>query len=69
MRYYIEAYGEDGKQVLGNLDGQASIEARAPERTNAWRRLQHKPVSSRIRFWKLVDATGRCIATKERYLA
>ncbi len=39
MRLYIECFHADGKQILGNLDGQAVIDAIYYKRTNAYKRL------------------------------
>ena len=70
MRYYINAYDPRGQQVLGNLDGQASINAKQPTRCRAWRRLAATPckklsLNGCVVRYELVDSTGRCIASIE----
>jgi hypothetical protein len=67
MRYYIEAFDADGRQVLGNLDGQAALgRCKQPQKCKAWTDLPNIRCSSRIRSWRLVDDNGRVIARKER---
>ncbi len=67
MRYYIEAFYADGSQILGNLDGQAALgEVRYPTRCNAWQVLPIKSLKAKV--WKLVDAKGNVLATKERLI-
>jgi hypothetical protein len=67
MRYYIEAFDQDGQQVLGNLDGQAALgELSNPTRSKKWRNLQRLAQSPeqlakccrRARLWHLVNANG-----------
>jgi hypothetical protein len=66
-RYFIEAFAAEGRQVLGNLDGQSSLGAvRRPMRCRAWRiiasgrRLSHWRPD--VTAWRLVDADGRIVA-------
>lgn len=40
MRYYIECFYVDGTQILGNLDGQTSMDCRDFRRTNAFKRVK-----------------------------
>lgn len=66
MRYYIEAYGRDGHEILGNLDGQAALGPRQrPTATAAWKRLfdRNRPTWTRVSHWKLVDEKGRVLQT------
>ena len=66
-RYYIEAFDAAGRQVLGNLDGQAALGyLRRPTRARAWRtiasgrRLAHW--LPEVCAWRLVDCAGRIVA-------
>ena len=45
MKYYIECYYQDGKPILGNLDGQAVMNCKNYKRTNAYKRI-HKIVGN-----------------------
>lgn len=66
MRYYIEAYGRNGHQILGNLDGQAALgPCQFPSLTTAWKYLYSpkRPAWTHISHWKLVDEKGRLLQT------
>lgn len=67
MHYYIEAYNRDSLPILGNLDGQACIEAKIPQRTFLWKRFfflsPARPFFHKVKFWRLVDEKGTLIAT------
>lgn len=39
MRHYVEAFYDDGRQALGMGSGQATFEARYPQRTKAWKHV------------------------------
>ena len=67
MRYYIEAYDGDDRQILGNLDGQASLgPCVLPTVTSAWKSLIGKrPAWSRVFQWKLVDENDNVIAVRK----
>lgn len=70
MRYYIEAYDHDGRQILGNLDGQAALgDVLAPERCAAWLRIKRCEVrvSARVAYWRLVDENDRERARIDNY--
>lgn len=65
MPHYICAYYADGSRALGNLDGQALIRARRPERTQAWTLLGKTiRASERIKYWQLETADERVLLTK-----
>ncbi len=62
--YYIEAYGANGQQILGNLDGQDVIRAVNPRRALAYKVLKStsgRPNWSRVKEWRLVTAAGLCL--------
>lgn len=65
-RYYIEAFDKDDAQILGNLDGQAALRARAPQRCHAWMHLgtYKRPLFRKVRRWQLVTETGHVCARK-----
>jgi hypothetical protein len=57
MKHYIEAYGENHNQILGNLDGQGVIRALSYRRTIQYKALvsgDNRPKWSRIRYWRIV---------------
>ena len=65
MKHYVEAYNGEGRQVLGNLDGQGVISARNIKRTDHYKMLisgTNRPKWSRIKFWKIVDDSDREVA-------
>jgi hypothetical protein len=64
MPYYIVARRADNTSILGNLDGQASLRVRRPERTKAWQDLTLHPHSARVHHWDLEDSRENIIATK-----
>jgi len=66
MRYYFEAYDSDGQIVLGNCDGQLSIDTCAPLHSRHFRALESgesRPAWPRVSYWKVVDSRGREVAT------
>lgn len=65
MTTYIEAYRADGSQVLGNLDGQASLKARYYRRTDHYHKLRygHIKVSKYVHHWHVVDVDGKVLET------
>lgn len=65
MTYYIEAFRVDGSQVLGNLDGQASLKAKYYRRTDHYFNLRfgHIKVMDYIHHWNVVDVSGRVLET------
>lgn len=70
MRYYVEAYYEDGREILGNMDGQASIKCRNIRRTKHYRHLRDVIASSnrhpKVAYYKIVDANGHILETLYR---
>lgn len=64
MRYYIQAYRQDGTQVLGNLDGQRALgELKKPLWSHKWRRVVKGPIPAMgyVTNWALVDENDRVI--------
>ena len=64
MRYYIECFYADGTQILGNLDGQASLDCRDFRRTNAFKRVKRivgnpNHMGGIVAFARVVDASGK----------
>lgn len=61
-RYYIEAYGHDNKQILGNLDGQDELNVQVPRQTSRFKALKYsnpkRPKYERVKYWLLVDESG-----------
>src|SRR5690606_20481075 len=62
-KYYVEAYDHEGKQILGNLDGQGVIKAKNYRRTQHYKKLYQGKVgsSSRVHCWKIVDENGNVL--------
>lgn len=61
MKYYIEAFDVEGRQILGNLNGQAVIQARKPWLTKSYKILRdptRRPAWPRVWFWRLVREDG-----------
>lgn len=66
MKFYIEAFYPDGRQILGTGSGQnCLLGLRRPERSVAWRiivaRTNPEPWKGANR-WRLVDESGRVLA-------
>ena len=71
MRYYIEAFDDFGRPVLGNLDGQKALgELVEPTRSAMWKLLKHysqtnpdklRRMFRRARLWHLVNHGGTVI--------
>ncbi len=63
-RIYIEAYDAKGQQVLGNLDGQASLSGfKRYQQANAYKRVKVLPkeklsLNGRVTLYKIVDDYG-----------
>lgn len=66
MPYYIRAHRKDDSVILGNLDGQASLRVRRPERTNAWKQLGTPEYFKlpRVHHWTLTDSSDRVLLRK-----
>lgn len=59
-RFYVEAYNEDGLQLLGNLDGQRSWEGKDYKRTAWYKALpQLRTLNDRVQLYKIVRESGR----------
>lgn len=67
-KLYIEAYYSEDSQILGNLDGQSVLHARAFERTKLVRALRRgrfengRIVSRSARFWQVITEGGTVLA-------
>jgi len=62
MRYYAQAYGGDGGQILGNLDGQMVWNGPGYARSNHYKSLitgKSRPRWGRVQCWKIVAENGR----------
>ena len=71
MRYYVESYYLDGRQILGNLDGQAVLDCRYPSRTKWVKNLQTAPVErlslrACAAVFKVVDTSGKVVMVIDR---
>jgi len=54
MRYYVEAYDVDDRQILGNLDGQRSWEGRDYLRTQWYKQLPYtKTLNNRVYMYRI----------------
>jgi len=66
MKYYVEAYYEDGGQILGNCDGQMVLRCRNPRRTKHYRHLRdviaHRKYP-KVSYYKIIDDKGRLFET------
>lgn len=68
MKVYIEAYGADGKQILGNLDGQCVIDCKNYKNSNKYQfalrvvREGHS-LNGRVKMMKVVKADGTVLET------
>ena len=52
MTYYIQAYDDKNQQILGNLDGQAMIEAKDLTRTQRYKELPWvKTLNGRVYYY------------------
>lgn len=56
-RFYIEAYQANGRQILGNLDGQTARDCQDITRTQHYRALKTglgRPKWPRVAYWIVV---------------
>lgn len=59
MRFYVEAYDHEGKQILGNMDGQRSWEGKSYTRTQWFKDLPSThTLNNRVAYWKIVNTNG-----------
>jgi|GEM_PF-5299954 len=56
MKYYVEAYYDDGRYVCGNGDGQGVIHAKEYKRTQMYNYLRTHNFRSCIKCHKIVEA-------------
>jgi hypothetical protein len=66
MRTYFEAYTTDGRQILGNLDGQGVTKAFNYRRTAKYRELlmaHNRPKWSNVAYWRVVTEGGALLET------
>jgi len=71
MKYYVEAYDVEGRQMLGTMDGQTVLDCKRPLWTAHVRRLMREPASrlslgGRARFYRIVTEAGRLVATIDK---
>ena len=57
MRTYIEAYNASGGQILGNLDGQDSLNVRDYRRTYRYKAFRNGTFHKcpRVAYWRFVQ--------------
>ena len=66
MKFYVEAYYEDGNPILGNCDGQTVLRCRNPRRTKHYRHIKDVIANGkypRVSYYKIVDEYGRLFET------
>lgn len=65
MTVYVTAHYADGRPILGNLDGQIPIRARAWHRTPVYQMRKAgeyrdgRKISTRVAYWCIVTRDGR----------
>lgn len=58
-QYYIEAFDKNGREILGNLDGQNALRCVDYKRTLAYKGLSTlKTLNNRVKFYRVVDYSG-----------
>jgi hypothetical protein len=61
-RLYVEAYGGNGRQILGNLDGQMCWHSSRYKNAEWYRRLSSFPtLNNRVAEYRIVDDVGRVL--------
>jgi hypothetical protein len=64
MKYYVEAYDSNDRQVLGNLDGQTVLRVRNYKRTKHYNWLrENKGRNPRVSYYRIVTNNGCVIET------
>ena len=64
MRVFVEAYGRDGRQILGNMDGQTAWEGKDYRRTDWYRALPRRvSLGNRVMTYRIVDGRHRVLET------
>ena len=62
MKYYVEAYDSNDRQVLGNLDGQTVLRVRNYKRTKHYKNLRTLR-THRVTYYKIVTESGHIVET------
>lgn len=60
MRVFVEAYGHDRGQILGNLDGQRSWAGKNFRRTRWYKQLA-KSETLKVCFWQIINESGKIL--------
>jgi hypothetical protein len=64
MTIYVEAYGADGKQILGNRDGQRAWDGVFYKRTEWYRNLSTcRTLDGRVAYYRIVNDRGDALET------
>lgn len=61
-KFYVEAFYEDGRQILGNGDGQCIIYAansRSLRKTNDYKLLKYTEFRKEVAYFEIIDAYSR----------
>jgi len=62
MKYYVEAFDHNCKEILGNLDGQGVINAKQYRRTNFYKSLHtRKTLNNRVYKYHIVTESDRTV--------
>ena len=67
-KFFIEAWYSNNTQMLGNMDGQAVVNAKKPLLTKAWKRIKSLPLSKLTTskgpiIYKMVSKQGDVLQT------
>jgi hypothetical protein len=67
MKTYIEAFDENGNQVLGSLDGQNVLTCQDYRKTKHWKRLVNEPkeklsLGGRVVRYHVVSENGKILS-------
>lgn len=66
-KYYLEAYYSDGRQILGNGDGQMVLRCRNYRRTKYYKYIKDRVARGRqpkrVSYYKIVADNGRVLET------
>lgn len=63
MKYYVEAFGENG-QILGNCDGQGVLHCVRWDRTNHYKRMRDGKIKTPyVKYWRIVTPQGNIVKT------
>ena len=64
MKVYVEAYNAQGRQILGNMDGQGVIRAKNYRRTEHYRMLRSGAMprlDGKVHHYRIVDELDRVL--------